>query len=132
MARYERKLVDRLRPLFEAIRFVETGGHPNPENAFGDNDTSFGPYQIGDPYWQDARMPHGEWHDVEGDEYAEEVMIRYWKRYAHEALISERWEVLARMHNGGPRGHEKDATIIYWERVKFALCEQVTKIVRKL
>ena len=31
------------------------------------------------------------------------------------------WEVVARIHNGGPYGYKKDCTIGYWQKVKKAM-----------
>ena len=132
MGREEQAAIDRLRPLLDAIREVETGGIVNPEIAFGDNDTSFGPYQISDAYWQDANMLAGKWQDVGMRSYAEEVMVRYWKRYTSDIDMYEGWEKLARIHNGGPTGHRKTATEDYWNRVKGVLKGQVIEIVGKL
>ena len=132
MGREEQTAIDRLRPLLDAIREVETGGVANPEIAFGDNDTSFGPYQISDAYWQDANMHAGKWQDVGMRSYAEEVMVRYWKRYTSDIDMYEGWEKLARIHNGGPTGHQKTATEDYWNRVKGVLKGQVIEIVGKL
>jgi hypothetical protein len=35
-----------------------------------------------------------------------------------EALASGDLEVLARIHNGGPRGAQSPATLDYWRRVR--------------
>ena len=45
-------------------------------------------------------------------------MIAYWKRYCPKAFEAGDWETLARVHNGGPKGHTKKATLKYWEKVK--------------
>lgn len=132
MGKQEQKMIDRLRPLLDAIREVETGGIDNPEIAFGDNDTSFGPYQISDAYWEDANMPAGKWQDVGMRSYAEEVMVRYWRRYVGNIEMFNGWEKLARIHNGGPTGHKKTATEKYWSRVKGVLKGQVIEVVGKL
>lgn len=106
--------------LFESIRLVETGGHPDPENAIGDGGVSRGPYQIGKAYWNDSGkfLPY---RCVSNDYYARCVMIRYWKRYDSEAFYSGKMENLARIHNAGPRAmslNRKHLTDTYWEKVQ--------------
>ena len=102
-----------------AIRQVETGGmKDNGIGAKGDNGKSFGPYQIQKAYWQDANLK-GTWEQCLTDKaYSEKVMVAYWKRYCPKAFEAGDWETLARIHNGGPKGHKKDATIKYWNKVK--------------
>ena len=118
------------RRLFDAIRQVETGGHPDPLNAVGDGGTSRGPYQISEAYYNDAVQ-----HDpslCEGDksyenvygqgsmEYSEKVMQAYMDRYATEAWLGHPAtdEDIARIHNGGPNGFRKRSTLKYWEKVQ--------------
>ncbi len=107
--------------LFNAIRKVETGGEDDPYNAVGDGGLSIGPYQISEAYWKDAvaHVPDigGVYEDVRVSEYAELIMLAYWDRYSPD----DDYETLARIHNGGPRGHRKASTDMYWEKVQFEL-----------
>jgi hypothetical protein len=107
-----------LRPLYDAIRQVETGEHANSAAAVGDGGRSIGPYQIQYAYWLDSRVP-GHYGLVRDRAYAERVMRAYWQRYEPAALRRGDFEVLARCHNGGPgwRKH-RNATDGYWSRVK--------------
>lgn len=41
------------------------------------------------------------------------------KRYATNKTVQE----IARIHNGGPTGHTKKATLEYWDKVKAYLAE---------
>lgn len=110
--------VDEHRQILDAIRQVETGGEPDGgRNATGDNGASIGPYQIQKAYWMDSGIP-GKWEDCRDKDYAEKVMLAYWKRYVPEALKQHDHEVLARTHNGGPKGSQRKATIPYWHKVK--------------
>ena len=59
-----------------------------------------------------------------GKVYAERVVMAYLHRYAKKALADKDYEKLARIHNGGPRGHTKRATIKYWAKVEKALASQ--------
>lgn len=107
--------------LFDAIRMVETGGHPDPANAIGDGGLSLGPYQITEAYWKDAiqHRPEigGRYEDVKKASYAERIMMAYWDRYSPD----DNAETLARIHNGGPRGHRRSSTDAYWLRVRQAM-----------
>lgn len=53
---------------------------------------------------------------------AEDLIIRYWKYYGaqYEARegVAPDYQVLARIHNGGPRGYAKAATRPYWHKVQ--------------
>lgn len=109
----------RLRPLFDAIRFVESGNRPNPPD--GDGGRSIGPYQIMEAYHRDACGGLADWQRCRGRAYAERTMVKYWQRYCPKALAAGDWETLARIHNGGPRGHRKAATRAYWHKVRKAI-----------
>ena len=108
-----------LREFLDAIRYAETGGmKDNGIGAKGDNGQSYGPYQIQKAYWQDSKLK-GTWEQCLTDkDYSEKVMIAYWKRYCPKAFEAGDWEVLARIHNGGPKGHNKKATLGYWSKVQ--------------
>lgn len=117
------------RKLLDAIRQVETGGHPNPSEAIGDGGKALGPYQIHRIYWLDAvefdKSIGGKYTDVKNKDYAEKVILAYWKRYATKRRIGREVsdEDRARIHNGGPNGFKKKATIPYWKKVKQLLNE---------
>lgn len=103
--------------LLDAIRQVESGGDPS---AVGDNGRSLGAYQIGEAYWQDACEYGGvTWAYESGvydDAKCRQVIRWYWRRYGAQTD-----EQRARMHNGGPQGHRKRATVAYWQKVKAEL-----------
>jgi muramidase (phage lysozyme) len=103
---------------FNAIAEVES--HHN-DSAVGDNGASIGRYQIQYNYWFDARMSYGTHEDCIKPEYARKVMLRYWARYVPQALARQDFEVLSRVHNGGPKGHLKKSTIKYWQLVRAQL-----------
>ena len=107
------------RPMLDAIRTVETGGHADPANAVGDGGRALGPYQIHYGYWLDAteRDPALRalgYQSVRDQAIAERVVLAYLTRYAPS------WDLrtCARIHNGGPRGHRKPATLGYAKRVE--------------
>jgi len=111
-----------LRPLLDALRQVESGGD---DNATGDSGRALGAYQIWESYWQDATDwctdIGGQYKAVHAHWYAERIIIAYWHRYARAALRDGDYETLARIHNGGPRGAKKQATLKYWTKVEQAL-----------
>lgn len=103
---------------FWAIAQVESN---HDDNAVGDGGDSIGRYQIQYPYWFDATEFSGiggRYQDVKDKSYAESIMIAYFNRYAREAWKNKDWEVLARIHNGGPRGNQRNSTIPYWNKVQ--------------
>jgi len=102
--------------LLNAIRQVESGGN---DNAVGDAGKAIGPYQIHKVYWQDAvehdKSLGGTYQDCYDPEYARRVVIAYLSRYAPKNATAQD---LARIHNGGPKGYKKTATVKYWNKVK--------------
>ena len=105
-----------LAPLYSAIAEVESHRGGLSDNV----------YQIRKVYVKDLQriypsMGIMEW-EVHDKHLSETMMFLYWKHYGR--LYAERtgglitYEVLARIHNGGPRGYEKIETKPYWERVR--------------
>lgn len=85
----------------------------------GDNGRAIGPFQIWKSYWQDA-VEHdknigGRYEDCKNEDYARRIVLAYWDRYAPADATDEQ---LARIHNGGPKGHKLKATLKYWAKVK--------------
>jgi len=107
--------------LLAAIKQVESGGNPN---AIGDQGKALGAYQIWKSYWQDgiAYVPSigGCYEDCKDPKYAEFVVRAYLARYAPKRGTVT-LEMLARIHNGGPRGYLKQATLKYWHKVQRVL-----------
>lgn len=104
--------------VLDAIKQVETGGCKDPSKAVGDNGKAIGPFQIHYVYWKDAveydPSIGGKYSDCKNEEYARKVVVAYLSRY------TPNWnpQTVARIHNGGPKGHKKSATIKYWNKVK--------------
>ena len=109
---------------------METGGHKDPLNAVGDQGRSRGPYQIMEDYYDDAVQHDPSLRDggkryknvsgPESKEYSRRVIQAYMNRYATETRLGHPAtdEDIARIHNGGPNGYQKDSTLGYWEKVK--------------
>ncbi len=109
--------------ILQAIRMVESGG----DDAVGDGDggRAIGPYQIHEVYWLDASAADGSlggsYQDCRRRDYAERVVAAYMERHAAAAWRSGDAETIARVHNGGPLGAGKAATLGYWRRVRAQL-----------
>jgi hypothetical protein len=106
--------------ILDAIRFVESSGRESPPD--GDNGKAIGQYQIHEVYWFDANEFDmnlgGRYQDCRKRTYAERVIDAYMRRHAKQAWANGDGETIARIHNGGPKGHHKTATEGYWQRVR--------------
>ena len=113
-----------LRPFLDAVAHVESGCD---DEAIGDAGRAIGRYQIWEAYWSDALVKapaiKGEYDDCKGRVYAERVLVAYMLRYAAQAVKDKDYETLARIHNGGPKGATKRATLKYWEKIEKALAK---------
>ena len=113
--------------LLRAIRVIECGNVESPPD--GDRGNAIGHYQIWRAYWIDAtefdKSIGGRYEDCRDRDYAEKIVDAYMRRYcpdawSHETLDPEK---VARIHNGGPKGHKKKATEKYWQKVSSALVQ---------
>ena len=108
-------------PLLDAICQVESNCD---STAVGDNGNAIGAYQIWHAYWYDAveydPSIGGKYEDCYNKDYSEKIINAYWKRYANERRLGRKVtdEDRARIHNGGPNGYKKEATVGYWDKVK--------------
>ena len=99
---------------FAALHQVETGGAIGA--TLGDNGKALGPLQIHRAYHADSRVG-GEYSRCADLEYSKQVVTAYMQRYAKAAWDAGDIVTLARIHNGGPRGHLKPATLKYSQKV---------------
>jgi hypothetical protein len=109
----------------DAIQKVETGSEKDPNNAVGDKGKALGAYQIWHSYWLDAVEHRPDlkargYQAVRDPSYAREIIKAYMARYAPKGAS---WEDMARIHNGGPKGHRKSSTKAYWAKVQAQLKE---------
>lgn len=105
-----------LHPKFlHALNMVEANGRDG--HIIGDNGKALGPYQIHYSYWLNANVV-GCYSMVTNRAYAAYVVTAYMNRFAKSAIVNNNFEVLARIHNGGPIGHKKRATKTYWLRIR--------------
>ena len=99
---------------FAALHTVETGGALGA--TLGDKGKALGPLQIHRAYHADSRVA-GDYARCADLEYSKKVVTAYLKRYAPAAWESGDVATLARIHNGGPRGNIKPATLKYSQKV---------------
>jgi hypothetical protein len=110
---------------------------------------AYGPFCIHETYWRDAvnfdpslrvrkNKPTTIWNCYGRKEYSPEggyqysakVIDAYMRKYAALAYYADpvtaynKWQVMARVHNGGPKGNSKAATLPYWEKVKKVLLKR--------
>ena len=114
-----------LAPLFNAIAKVESDCGVTSKNI----------YQISDIYIDDLNRiyPHIYPKRCKYDKYASQcMMFDYWRFYAYDYARKTKkpitYEVLARIHNGGPNGMFKATTIPYWHKVKKELKKELERI----
>lgn len=107
--------------LLEAISWVES--KHNPE-AVGDNGRAIGAYQIHKEYVDDVNRIYGTGFTYEDrkDPEKSKRMVRLYLRYygaRYEQITGKKVtvDILARIHNGGPNGWKKRATIDYADNV---------------
>jgi hypothetical protein len=115
-------LSERAERFFRAIAQVESY---DGRVLRGDNGRSLGPYHIGREYWREAcRFGGVDWNyrtRVYSRRHCRQVMTWYWLKWCPSALERGDLATLARVHNGGPRGYRKRATLEYWRRVRRAM-----------
>lgn len=103
-----------LDPLYESIAFVESTNGRRSSNV----------YQIQPCYIRDVNrfMPVFKLSDRLSPYKSRWMMEIYWSVYGRQYLLDTgarpSYETLARIHNGGPEGYKKSATLRYWHRVK--------------
>lgn len=114
-----------LAPLFNAIANVESDCGVTSKNI----------YQISDIYIDDLNRiyPHIYPKRCKYDKHSSQcMMFDYWRFYAYDYARKTKnpitYEVLARIHNGGPNGMFKATTLPYWHKVKKELKKELERI----
>ena len=113
-----------LTPLFNAIAKVESDCGVTSKNI----------YQISDIYIDDLNRiyPHIYPKRCKYDKYASQcMMFDYWRFYAYDYARKTgkpiTYEVLARIHNGGPNGVFKATTLPHWHKVEKELKKELER-----
>ena len=111
-----------LAPLFNAIANVESDCGVTSKNV----------YQIKDIYLEDLNRIYTCHHpkSIKFDKVASEyAMYDYWRFYAYQYARKTgkpiTYEVLARIHNGGPNGMFKATTLPHWHKVEKELKKEL-------
>ncbi len=105
--------------LLDAIAEVESN---SDAHAVGDSGRALGAYQIHRSYWKDGtRLLGVDWgYDCAKDPTkARQVVRAYLLHYGRDRSLLEK----ARIHNGGPRGYRKRATLRYARKIARVLHE---------
>ena len=103
---------------WRALHQVETSGRTGA--ILGDGGKALGPLQIHRVYHADSRVP-GDYSRCADLAYSRRVAEAYLRRYAPRAWAAGDVETLARIHNGGPAGARKAATLPYAAKVTAAM-----------
>ncbi|KAJ8602084.1 hypothetical protein CTAYLR_001632 [Chrysophaeum taylorii] len=114
--------MDLLRAIFNVILVIESNDDENVRD--GDGGKAIGPAQIWRSYHKDAKEVDssiGDYAECKGPGSREEsfkVFVAYMKRYATKARLKREPSVedIVRIHNGGPNGFEKEATLPYYDK----------------
>ena len=100
---------------WRALHLIETSGRTGA--ILGDNGRALGPFQIHKGYHKDSGIA-GDYSRCSDLAYSRSVVSAYLKHYAPEAWRNGDVHTLARVHNGGPNGARKRATLIYSAKVR--------------
>lgn len=110
--------------LLTALSTVESNGRTNIRVLDTNGKYSYGCLQIQDLYLLDSGLNY-KLEDLYSKDIsfavAKAYLTRYGRSYERRTGKVATYEVLARIHNGGPRGYEKIATAKYWDKVKAVL-----------
>jgi len=103
--------------LLDAIAVVESRDNPA---AVGDHGRAVGVYQIHRSYWADGTELLGvawKYREARDPQKARQVVRAYLSYYGRGKSLLD----MARIHNGGPRGHRKAATLAYARKIEQVL-----------
>ncbi len=103
--------------LLDAIAVVESRDNPG---AVGDHGRALGVYQIHRSYWAEGTEILGvtwKYRDARDPQKARQVVRAYLSYYGHGKNLLD----MARIHNGGPKGYEKAATLPYARKIEQVL-----------
>lgn len=118
--------------LLRAIEMVESGGR---HDAIGDGGAAVGILQLHRIYVDECnriltlqrspvRYRYEDRRHVQRSREMFWVVSRYWNRHWERRGSRATRETTARRHNGGPRGHLKQATAGYWRKVRSHLAHR--------
>jgi hypothetical protein len=112
---------DDIERLLDAIAQVESRNH---SHAVGDGGQAIGMYQLHRGYWRDGtRILRVKWDYSLAlkAEKSRQVVKAYLLYYGKGKSLLD----MARIHNGGPNGHKKKATLPYARKIAEILCKDI-------
>ena len=100
--------------LLDAIRQIESSGG---KFNVGDNGKAIGPYQLHKIYVDDVNRIYKTRYTYEDrkDEAKSRQMVTLYLAHYGKGLSQVQ---MSRIHNGGPRGHKKQATLKYAQKIE--------------
>ena len=113
--------------LLNAIKSVESSGNAS---AIGDSGKAVGAYQLHKVYVDDVnnilknkgskiRFTYADRYNMHKSRVMTCIyLLHYGKVYERKTGKVATAEVLSRIHNGGPNGWKKQATVKYWHKIK--------------
>lgn len=115
--------------LLDAIEIVESNAN---SFAIGDNGKSVGSFQITKAYVDDVNRvykknySYSDRYDRDKSRDMTRLYLTYYGNfYELKTDKTATYEVLCRIHNGGPRGMYKNSTYSYWKKIERVLrCRQ--------
>ncbi len=117
----------RFEDVLEAIAIVESNAN---DRAVGDGGKAFGRFQIWAAYVKDVNriagtsFSHSDAYNPEKAAYMVSIYLTHYGRvYERKTGNRPSSEVLCRIHNGGPNGWRKPATVWYWLKCKKVLSD---------
>lgn len=121
--------VDPLDTLIDALCVVESKNSPKAKGDYRHGrPMAIGVLQLWDIYVDDVNRfaqtsytSVDRWDPIKSREITKLYLIHYGKRYTRLTGKPCTFEVLARIHNGGPNGWKKEATKSYWKKVQKVL-----------
>jgi len=105
---------DQMDRLLDAIAKVESRSNAA---TMGDSGKAAGMYQIHRSYWADGTKTLGvdwDYRDAKDPQKARQVVRAYLSRYGKGRTLLD----VARIHNGGPKGDQKEATLAYARKIE--------------
>ncbi len=113
---------------FTILAAVESGNNPNKVGDKHLRHPAYGIYQIRQPMlddvaeWTGNRLVAEKLRDNTGlSRWAIHTYITHWSHRHRQPLT---YETAARIHNGGPRGWERDSSLPFWREFEAELSKQ--------
>jgi hypothetical protein len=115
----KRSRKDSLRALLNAQKYVESRGDSMAYNA---RENAAGVLQIRPIFLSELnrqlKLNGRDYQYTLQDRFSEKKSEKIWYDYVDLMHKNHKFERIARCWNGGPRGHKKQSTIVYWNRVE--------------